>query len=154
MASGHPKFANRNPQSRRTGFTLIEVLLVLVIIGVIGAMVLPQVLGRQQKAMIDACRGSIKGVEGGLDLYKLDHQGTYPQGGQEALEQLKNPVDLDGNPVDAYIEKDLDPWNQKFFYEYPNTKGGNTSKPAIWSAGPNGKNESGGGDDINNWDAT
>jgi general secretion pathway protein G len=136
----------------RGGFTLIEVLLVLVIIGVIGAMVLPQVLGRQKKAMVDACHGSIKGVENGLKLYATDHEGEYPQGGQEALDQLLNPSDASGNAIDPYIEKVEDPWGQKFYYEYPNTKGGRSNKPAVWSSGPNRKNEEGSGDDINNWD--
>jgi general secretion pathway protein G len=143
----------KQKRTRRGGFTLIEVLLVLVIIGVIGALVLPQVLGRQKKAMADAAKASIRGVEHALQLYAADHEGEYPQGGQEALDQLLSPTDVNGNTTDPYIERVEDPWQQKLFYEYPNSKGGRSNKPAIWSSGPNRKNEEGGGDDINNWDS-
>lgn len=137
----------------RGGFTLIEVLLVLVIIGVIGALVVPQLLGRQKKAMIDAAHGSIAGIQKGLDLYASEHEGEYPQGGQEVFEQLLNPTDADGNAVDPYLERVEDPWGQRFFYEYPNSKGGRQNKPAVWSSGPDRKNDEGGGDDVNSWDS-
>jgi len=143
---------SRTKYPRRVGFTLLEVLLVLAILGVIAAMVVPQLLGRQKKAMIDTTRNSISALEQAAKLYAIDHDGEYPQGGQDAIALLLEPVDEDGKPVDPYLEKTpADAWETPLFYEYPNSKGGRSTKPAIWSAGPNKRNEDGGGDDISNW---
>ena len=136
----------------RGGFTLIEVLLVLVILGVLAAMVVPSLLGRQQKAMVDQTRASIHGLEQALKMYAIDHGGQFPQGGQDVLNVLLEPVDAAGQPMPPYLEKvPTDAWGQMLFYEWPNTKATRATKPAIWSAGENRQNEDGGGDDVNNW---
>lgn len=144
------KITKQHRVSRR-GFTLLEVLLVLAILGVIAAMVVPQLLGSQKKAMIDTTRASIHGLEHALELYAIDHDGEHPQGGQETLNTLLDPVDREGNPRNPYIERLNDAWGEMLYYEYPNTKAANSSKPAIWSSGPNRQDENGAGDDINNW---
>lgn len=138
---------------RRRGFTLIEVLLVVAILGVIAAIVVPQLLGRQKSAMIDATRASVSGLEQTLKLYAIDHDGEFPEGDQNALSSLLDPVDRNNEAMDPYLEKlPKDAWGQQFFYEYPNTKVTRALKPAIWSSGPNKQNDNGTGDDINNWD--
>lgn len=139
-------------RKRREGFTLLEVLLVVAILGVIAAIVVPQLLGRQQKAMIDTTRASISGLEQALKMYAIDHYGEYPQGNQTGLEVLLEPVDQNGQPMTPYLEKlPTDAWGEMLNYEYPNTKATRNLKPAIWSSGPNKQNENGSGDDINNW---
>jgi general secretion pathway protein G len=130
----------------------VEVLLVLVILGVIAAMVVPNVLGRQEKAMIDVTKASIRGLEGTLKLYAVDHDGSYPQGNQDAINQLLQPTDKDGNSMPAYTELVYDAWDEMFYYRYPGTKQEVAGKPDIWSSGPNRQNEDGAGDDVNNWD--
>ena len=50
-----------------------------------------------------------------------------------------------------FEEEPNDAWGEMLYYEFPNTKGGNSDKPAIWSSGANRQNEDGGGDDIANW---
>ena len=60
-------------RSKRSGFTLMEVLLVLAIIGVILAMVVPQLMGRRKVANVQATYASIKSLEQALELYQLDH---------------------------------------------------------------------------------
>lgn len=138
---------------RRRGFTLLEVLLVVAILGVIAAIVVPQLLGRQQKAMVDTTRASVSGLESALKLYAIDHDGEFPQGDQNALTSLLDPVDRNNQPMTPYLEKlPVDAWGQTLYYEYPNTKATRALKPAIWSSGPNKQNENGSGDDINNWD--
>lgn len=141
----------RTRRRYRAGFTLLEVLLVLAILGVIAVMVVPQLMGRQQKANISVTRSSIKGLESALKLYGVDHDGELPQGSQDALEQLLHPSDED-EQTEPYVENINDAWDEMLFYRYPGTKQEYSSRPDIWSSGPNRKNEDGGGDDINNWD--
>ncbi|GIX03073.1 MAG: type II secretion system protein GspG [Planctomycetaceae bacterium] len=136
------------------GFTLTEVLLVLVILGVIAAMVVPNLLGRQQEANIRATRASIKGFEDALKQFAVANNADFPEGSAEqAVSILLNPgQDASGRPISPYLEKvPTDAWNQPLYYEWPNTKVANPTKPAIWSSGPNRVNEDGAGDDINNW---
>jgi general secretion pathway protein G len=140
-------------RSRRGGFTLLEVLLVLAILGVIAAMVVPNILGRQQRAMEDTTRQSIRGLEQALQMYAIDHDGMFPQGSQDALNHLLQPVDRHGRPMEPYLpdaKLPTDAWGEVLYYEYPSSKTP-TDKPAVWSSGPNRRNEDGGGDDINNW---
>lgn len=151
MKRHQPQLTARRRQRR--GFTLLEVLIVLAILGVIAALVVPRLLGQQRAANEKATALSITAIEKALDLYAVDHQGTYPQGGQEVLQTLTQPWTdpLTGREREPYVDSiPLDAWQREFFYEYPNGKV-SVDKPAIWSAGADGKNDEGGGDDINNW---
>lgn len=139
---------------RRSGFTLTEVLLVLAILGVIAAMVVPNLLGAQQKANIMATKQSIAGLEKALQLYAVANGGEYPSMGREELfPSLMAPgQDADGRAIAPYLDKTpKDAWGQPLYYEFPNSKAAHATKPAIWSSGPNKQNEDGAGDDVNNW---
>jgi general secretion pathway protein G len=138
----------------RAGFTLLEVLIVLAIIGVIAAMVVPRLVAQQKNANIQVTRQSIKGLQSALEIYAVDHGASFPSGGQEVLDQLLVASTApDGRQLEPYLKsKPLDAWQMPLFYEYPNTKS-NLDEPAIWSSGPDRKNDNGGGDDINNWTA-
>ena len=127
---------------------MLEVLIVLAIIGVIAAMVVPRLLGQQKKALVQTAQASIHGLESALQFYAVDNNGDFPA----MVEMLLHPpVSRDGKPGQAYLEKiPLDPWGQPFNYEYPNMKA-KVDKPAIWSNGPDRKNDNGGGDDVTNW---
>jgi general secretion pathway protein G len=134
----------------RRGFTLIEVLLVVAILGVIAAAVVPALIGRQGEANVQVTKTSIKGLEQALKLYALDHEGTYPSGGKDILPTLAQSSEYHGKQIKPYLEEvPKDAWNEPLYYEYPSGKAGD--KPAIWSSGPNHQNEDGGGDDISNW---
>lgn len=138
---------------QRRGFTLLEVLIVLAILGVIAAMVVPRLLGQQRAANEKATAISIRSIESALDLYAVDNQGQYPQGGSDILQQLTQPSTdpVTGREREPYLDSvPLDAWQRPFNYEYPNSKV-SVDKPAIWSSGADGKNDEGGGDDINNW---
>lgn len=141
-------------RNRRRGFTLTEVLLVLAILGVIAAMVVPNLIGTQKKALIDATKTKIKAFEGAVKNYAVANGGEYPQGGREEVIAMltSQTQDADGRPVAPYLEGNpKDAWEQVLYYEYPSSKVANQSKPAIWSSGPNRQSEDGAGDDINNW---
>lgn len=141
-------------RSRRCGLTLLEVLLVIAILGAIAAMVVPQLLGRQQEAMIKVTKSSIKGMEDAAKLYAVDHDGEYPRGNGDAVYPIMlDPKDARGNPIKPYLDEiPKDAWGTPLFYEYPpSNKTPPGGKPAIWSAGPNRQNENGQGDDVANW---
>ena len=142
-----------NSGAHRSGFTLIEVLIVLAILGVIAAMVVPRLLGQQKGASIKATQASIHGLGQALKLYAVDNQGEYPQGGQEVLETLVQPRTdpQTGRTIEPVLDAPpLDAWGALLFYEYPNSKS-NVDKPAIWSSGPDKKSDDGSNDDVNNW---
>jgi general secretion pathway protein G len=138
------------PQRRR-GFTLLEVLLVLAILGVIAAMVVPRLIGSQQRAMIDTTKASIHALQRTIDLYAVDHDGTYP----ETLENLLNPLDRDEQPMlQPYLNViSKDAWGTVIHYlAEADQNSGNRIVVKIWSNGPDLKDDDGSGDDINNWD--
>jgi general secretion pathway protein G len=138
----------------RGGFTLLEILIVLAIIGVIAAMVVPRLVAQQKNANIQVTKQSIKGLQSAVEIYAVDHSASFPSGGTEILDSLLvESTATDGRTLAPYLKsKPLDAWQRPLYYEYPNTKT-SLDEPAIWSAGPDGKNDNGGGDDINNWTA-
>lgn len=138
----------------RRGFTLTEVLLVLAILGVIAAMVVPNLLGRQREAMVKSTKMSIKSLSDAAKQYAVDHDGEFPPGGRdEVIGMLTNPgADKDGKTISPYLESQpKDAWGEALYYEYPPTKAPNLQGPAIWSSGPDHKNDDGANDDVVNW---
>jgi general secretion pathway protein G len=133
----------------RSGFTLMEVLLVLVILGAIAALVVPRLTGSQERALIMATETRIKELEAKLELYAVEHTANYP----ETLQQLLQPVDLNGQPMKPYeTEFPKDAWQQPLNYELTfDSNAAGAAVVRIWSNGPNRQNDKGSGDDINNW---
>lgn len=141
---------------RRAAFTLLEVLLVLAILGVIAAMVIPNLLGSQQEAMRKATLQNIKGFESAVKIYAVNHDGMFPEGNAETVVQmlLSNQDPETGEAQQPLLTAiPLDAWKQPLMYEYPATGDKLTvsGKPAIWSLGPD--KQDGTEDDINNWEA-
>ena len=136
-------------------FTLLEVLLVLGILILLAAIVTPSLFNRQRKAMIRTTKITITGLEGALRLYAAEHEGEYPDvSAKEVFDLLMNPGSgEDGRAITPYVEQlPTDAWGQTLHYEYPTNRHHRGDKPAIWSSGPNEKNDDGQQDDINNWD--
>ncbi|MEO2049299.1 MAG: type II secretion system protein GspG [Pirellulales bacterium] len=142
--------STKRRQPQPTGFTLMEVLLVLVILGVIAALVVPRLTGSQERALVMATQNGMKALEAKLELYAVEHMANYP----ENLQMLLEPVDTDGQAMKPYeTEFPKDAWEQPLNYEL--TFDANAAGAAvlrIWSNGPNRQNDKGSGDDINNWD--
>ncbi|WP_314019935.1 type II secretion system major pseudopilin GspG [Stutzerimonas degradans] len=139
---------------RRTqgGFTLIEIMVVVVILGILAALVVPQVMSRPEQAKVTVAKGDIKAVAAALDMYKLDNF-AYPstQQGLEALvtKPTGNPQPKNWNR-DGYLKRlPKDPWGNEYQYLSPGTRG----QFDLYSFGADGK--PGGSDlnaDIGNWD--
>ena len=132
--------------NKQTGFTLIEVMVVIVILGVLAALIVPNVMGRGEKAKVDTTVIKLQSIAGSLDQYKLD-TGRYPSmqdGGLDALvnkpESAKNW--LPGGYVKGGYPKDS--WENDLQYVIPGAEGRTFD---LYSFGADAK-EGGEGNDV------
>jgi general secretion pathway protein G len=139
---------SRNRPHRRSAFTLIELLLVLVILGILAAIVVPKFSGRTEQARVAAGQTQINTFGTVLDAFEVDN-GYYPKG-KNGLNDLVSQPRETPNWHGPYLDSiPLDPWNHPYVYECPGKH-----KPTsydLMSMGPDGR--VGGDDDINNWQA-
>jgi len=137
------------------GFTLIELMVVLVILGILAGLIVPRIMGRPEEARRSKARIQIESLETALKLYKLDN-GNYPttEQGLKALVEPPTIGKLAGNWREGgYLEKGKvpkDPWNNDFVYVSPGRHG----EYDLSALGPDGET---GGDgknkDINSWES-
>ena len=115
------------PKKKSRGFTLIELMVVIVILGILAGLVLPRFMGRTEEAKKTKARLQIENLEGALKLYKLDI-GTYPttEQGLEALVQKPSTGAVPKNWREGgYLEKAKvpeDPWGRPYVYMAPGIK--------------------------------
>lgn len=113
-------------RSHQSGFTLIEILVVVVILGVLAAMVVPRIMERPDQARIIAAKNDIRTIISALKLYRLD-SGTYPDTGQGLLALVQKPET--GNiprnwKSGGYLDRlPLDPWQAQYQYLNPGIHG-------------------------------
>ncbi|MBL7071966.1 MAG: type II secretion system major pseudopilin GspG [Candidatus Omnitrophica bacterium] len=130
----------------RKGFTLIELMLVVIILGILVAMVVPRLVGRGEQARMQAAKADIQSnIALALDLYELDN-GKYPD---RLDDLLKNPGESKAaNWNGPYLKrKPMDPWGRKYSYKSPGSHAGDYD---LYSFGSDGVE--GGEDDITNWE--
>ncbi len=134
----------------RSGFTLIELMIVVVILAVLAAAVVPRLAGRTQQARISTAKMDIFGnISVALDLYELDN-GSYPSSDQglKALMAKPSSSPVPTNWNGPYLKKrPIDPWGNEYKYACPGTHNNDYD---LYSAGPEGVE--GSEDDINNWE--
>lgn len=141
--------ATRAPQ--QGGFSLVEILVVLVIMGLLISIVAPTVLNRADEARVQKAQADFKAIETALKIYRLDNF-VYPTT-EQGLEALISPSDLDPQPRNfkegGYLaELPLDPWGRPYLYLSP----GDNGDVDIYTLGADGL--AGGEDqnaDIGNW---
>jgi general secretion pathway protein G len=133
-------------QQRKHAFTLIELLLVLVILGVLAGIVVPKFSGTTSKARNTAAQTQISSFKTALDQYEID-MGSYPKG-KDGLRELMTAPRNARNWKGPYMESiPKDPWGNDYIYECPGKHNPNSFD--ITSMGEDGR--VGGGDDITNW---
>ena len=142
------------PRRARTarGFTLIEIMVVIVILGVLAALVVPRVLDRPDEARIVAAKSDIAAIMQALKLYRLDNQ-RYPTADQGLAALVTKPATEPVPPnwkPNGYLDKlRNDPWGQPYQYLNPGLKG----EIDVYPLGADGKRGGTGADaDVGSWD--
>ncbi len=136
---------------RRAGFTLIEIMVVVVIMGVLAALLVPRLMGRTDDARILAAKQDIATLMQALKLYRLDNQ-RYPtteQGLQALIARPTNGPQAANWKTGGYIDRlNKDPWGNPYQYASPGTR----SDVDIFSYGADGQPGGSGNDaDIGSW---
>jgi len=145
------KFTHHTP-AKQQGFTLIEIMVVIVILGILAALVVPNIMGRPDEARISAARSDIQAISNALNLYKLDNY-NYPSTDQGLQALITKPV---GSPEaknwnpDGYLAKlPKDGWANEYLYLSP----GGHGRFDLYSLGADGREGGEGVDqDIVSWE--
>jgi general secretion pathway protein G len=136
------------------GFSLIELMVVVIILGILAMYIGPKLMGRTEQAKVVQTRVQIEGLETALKLYKLDN-GVYPtteQGLQALVERPETQNVLQNWRKDGYLEKGKvpnDPWGNEFIYLSPGIHGDYDITSYGADGVPGGEDEN---KDINSWE--
>ena len=136
--------------TRRSGFTLVEIMVVVVILGILAATIIPQFIGTAHDAKVSMARANITELESAVEKFYI-HMDRYPSS-EEGLDALvTEPADGAGKWRGPYVKMvRLDPWSNPYQYRSPGQNGALTFD--LWSRGADGAD--GGeaeGADITNW---
>ena len=146
-------FRNKTRARLRTGFTLVEILIVLGILVMLAAIVGPRVLRSGKKADVNLATTQLSSFKAILDTYYIDLK-TFPttEQGLDALYERPDGLPEDSAWDGPYGEGDdvpKDPWGRKYKYEFPSTRDEKRDFPDIWSVGFDGEDDT--DDDVVNW---
>ena len=124
----------------RVGFTLLELVVVIIVLGLLAAIVAPQILGRVSDARTTAAQTQVELFGTALDNYRLDN-GAYPttEQGLSALREKPTRAPVPTNWRGPYLRKEvpLDPWGKPYIYRSPGER--NASGYDLMSLGRDGK---------------
>jgi len=143
--------SRRRRARRARGFTLIEIMVVIVIIGLLAAVIVPTVMGKVDDARVAKAKADIQSLEAALSMYYLDNS-KYPSSEQGLTALTQQPTDpsIKHWRPGGYLERvSKDPWGNPYLYTFPSTHG---KQYDLYTLGADGQP---GGDginaDIGNW---
>jgi general secretion pathway protein G len=141
----------RTRQKRQHGFTLIEIMVVVIILGILAAIVAPNVIGRVDDAQIARVQQDLRGIENALKFYRLDNF-AYPSNeqGLRALVTKPNDPNVRNWKTGGYLDRmPKDPWGKEYQYLNP----GQNGEVDIYTLGRDGRPGGEGIDaDIGSWE--
>jgi len=142
---------DRKPRGHQ-GFTLIEIMVVIVILGILAAIVAPNVIGRVDQAQVTRVQSDLRGIESALNFYRLDNF-TYPtsEQGLEALVTRPADPNIRNWKPGGYLDRGVprDPWGNPYLYLNP----GNHGEIDVYTLGRDGRPGGEGLDaDLGNWE--
>ena len=147
----YPHTNRKLPVVGQRGFTLIEIMVVVVIIGILAALVGPKLFGQVDRARISAAKAEISTIENAMKFYRLDNF-VYPSSeqGVEALVNKPNDPNVKNWNPGGYLERlPTDPWGNPYIYRNPGTEG----EIDVLTLGADGiEGGEGNNADIGNWD--
>ena len=140
-------------RQRQAGFTILEIVIVVVIIGILAATVGPRLIDRIGQSQTERVPVDMRALETGLELFYTDH-GRYPttEEGLEALVTKPNDPNIENFPLGGYLRSrkaPLDPWKRPYEYTSPGRQGAYEVLTYGADGRPGGDGENA---DINNWD--
>ncbi|MGH8294986.1 MAG: type II secretion system major pseudopilin GspG [Steroidobacteraceae bacterium] len=151
--AGVGAFPSRGTHSKARGFTLIEIMVVVIIIGLLAAIIVPGVISKVDEAKVAKAKSDIQSLETALTEYRLDNS-SYPTNDEGLQALVKQPNDPSvTNWHGPYVQRlSKDPWGRPYQYAYPGTHG---MAYDLYTLGADGQP---GGDgpnaDIGNWNLT
>lgn len=136
-------------RKRHSGFTLIEVMVVVVILGILASIIIPKIMDKPDQARVVKAKSDIQNIQSALEIYRLDNY-VYPTTDQGLDALVEKPSSNPPPHWKQYLDRlPVDPWGHPYQYLNPGTHGGAVD---IWSYGADGQP---GGDginaDIGNW---
>jgi len=139
---------DRLPSNTQSGFTLIEIMVVVIIIGLLSTLIVPNILGSQDRALEIKAKSDVRAISGAMSMYKLDNF-SFPSSSEGVQALVTNPGKSTWR---GYLPKlPKDPWNNNYQYSFPGTR--NPNSYDVWSLGSDGApGGEGSAADIGNWD--
>ena len=138
-------------RARHAGFTLIEIMVVVIIIGLLAAVIVPQFLGRVDDARVTKAKQDVQAMQTALTMFKLDNY-VYPSTdmGLKSLAQKPDAATVKNWRPGGYLQHvNKDPWGNEYQYQLPGSHGGDFD---LYSFGADGKPGGEGYDaDVGNW---
>ena len=146
-----PRRASDLYKTRKHGFTLIEIMVVVIVLAILAASIIPQFVGTKQEARISKVKTDIALLEGALERFFLNMD-RYPTNSEGLRVLVETPQDGENKWRGPYVKTVRpDPWGNEYAYRFPGLHDPRTFD--IYSTGADGKD---GGEDVNadisNWD--